>query len=419
MTPRQRKPWSKVIEESGISVRVYERAPGSLLYREIRLESAKDRKSLGHRDRPLAEQQARELARRVAELRLTGHTGSVTFGQLWRLYQEHRGPLLTVRRARLTRELAGYFLEHLGDGFALENLSQSHIDAYAVARKSGAIGDKRRPVRVRGVRDGTVRGELVWLASVMNFGRGFKVNGRSLLPANPMHGLTLPKERNIRRPVASEERYRLTLAKADEADPTGRFACMLALVRYTGRRINSVCQLRASDVLLSPDAVSRALAAIGQDPGLARHMPHGALRWRAEHDKQGFEDIAPISAPAKAALERYLRTHPKVGDAWMFPQPKKPSRSTTTLDARKLRIRAETLAELPVVERGGFHSYRRLWAVERKHLPDVDVARGGGWRDLASMKRSYQQPDPATTLRVIENEQPAEEPAKRSGEGSA
>jgi len=30
--------------------------------------------------------------------------------------------------------------------------------------------------------------------------------------------------------------------------------------------------------------------------------------------------------------------------------------------------------------------------------------RAGGWRDLATMKRSYQQADPATTLRVIENE---------------
>ena len=41
-------------------------------------------------------------------------------------------------------------------------------------------------------------------------------------------------------------------------------------------------------------------------------------------------------------------------------------------------------------------SYRRLFASERKHLPDVDLMRAGGWRDLATMKRSYQQADPAT-----------------------
>jgi hypothetical protein len=59
------------------------------------------------------------------------------------------------------------------------------------------------------------------------------VNGRPLLGTNPMRGLTLPRERNIRRPVASEERYRLTLAKSDEADPTGRLTCLLALARHT------------------------------------------------------------------------------------------------------------------------------------------------------------------------------------------
>jgi integrase len=204
--------------------------------------------------------------------------------------------------------------------------------------------------------------------------------------------------------VASEDRYRLTLAKADEADPTGRLACLLTLARSTGRRITAICELRASDVLLSPDAITRALAAGGLDPSLARHMPHGAIRWRAESDKQGYEDIAPISATARAALERYLRAHPRVGDVWMFPQPNHPKRPTNQTLARVMLLRAEKLAELPHIERGGFHAFRRAYASDRKHLPDVDVARSAGWRDPATMKRSYQQADPATTLRVIENE---------------
>jgi len=49
-----------------------------------------------------------------------------------------------------------------------------------------------------------------------------------------------------------------------------------------------------------------------------------------------------------------------------------------------------------------------LFATERKHLPDVDVARSAGWRDHKTMKRSYQQPDPVTTLRVIEYEADSE-----------
>ena len=63
----------------------------------MRIDGGKDRKSLGHRDRQVAEQQAHEVARRLAELRLTGH-GSATLGQLWRLYQQHRLPLLSLNR---------------------------------------------------------------------------------------------------------------------------------------------------------------------------------------------------------------------------------------------------------------------------------------------------------------------------------
>jgi hypothetical protein len=35
-------------------------------------------------------------------------------------------------------------------------------------------------------------------------------------------------------------------------------------------------------------------------------------------------------------------------------------------------------------------------------LPDVDVAKAAGWRDLRTMKQAYQRPDPTTILRVIE-----------------
>lgn len=387
-----------------MAVRVYERESGSLLYREVPLEGSEDRKSLGHRDRALAEQEALELARRLAELRLTGHIGSVTLGQLWRLYQQHRLPLLTARRARTARDIIRKVLLHLGDGFSVQDLSQSHIDRYAAARRSGALGDDRRETDVRGVRDGTIRQELIWLTALFNFARGHRIGGRPVLGPNPMQGLTVPRERNIRRPIASEERHRLTIAKADETDPTGRLTRLLSLSRYTGRRIGAVCRLRASDVLLSADTLTRVLAGAGQDPGLAKHMPHGAIRWRAENDKQGYEDVAPISRQARAALDRYLRTHPRVGDVWMFPQPNHPERPTNIMLARRLLVRAEQCAGLQHVERGGFHSYRRLFASERKHLPDVDLMRAGSWRDLATMKRSYQQADPATTLRMIENE---------------
>jgi hypothetical protein len=53
-------------------------------------------------------------------------------------------------------------------------------------------------------------------------------------------------------------RYRKTLEKAPAVDASGRLELLLALARYTGRRINAMLQLRAADLLLSDAAVRRA-----------------------------------------------------------------------------------------------------------------------------------------------------------------
>jgi hypothetical protein len=125
------------------------------------------------------------------------------------------------------------------------------------------------------------------LAAALAWARGFRVGGRRLLTTDPLEGVEFPREKNVRRPVASEARYRATMAVADAIDPRGRLSCLLALARFTGRRINALVSLRASDVLLSEPAVTRALAAAGLGPEIARHMPNGAIRFRGELDKQG------------------------------------------------------------------------------------------------------------------------------------
>jgi len=51
----------------------------------------------------------------------------------------------------------------------------------------------------------------------------------------------------------------------------------------------------------------------------------------------------------------------------------------------------------------------------------LDTARSGGWRDLTTMKTSYQQSDAATRLKVIENESAAptsDSSQKRSGDAA-
>lgn len=120
------------------------------------------------------------------------------------------------------------------------------------------------------------------------------------------------------------------------------------------------------------------VASTGQDESLADFMPHGAIYWRPDADKRSYEDVAPISAPARTALDAYLREHPRVGEAPLFPSERDPARSIDNIVAGRLLLKAEALAKLPKLERGRWHPYRRLFAVERKHEPDVDVARVAG-----------------------------------------
>jgi integrase len=402
MMARAKKPWSKTIEEGGVAVRLFER--GDTIYRDIRLEGGvRDKKSLGHGDRSLAEQQARALARRVSELRFAGHSGLLTFGQLAALYERDRVPVLAPARQRGVRGMLRLLEQHFGRSFDLNDFSQHTVDAYVRARSSGKVKSARHRTPRAGVSAGTIRNELHLLGAMIVWGQSVKIGGRRLIGGDPMAGIIIPAEKNARRPIATEARYRALLAVADTVEPSGRFRCVLTLARMTGRRIAAICQLRRSDVLLSVSEMRRALAAGGMDLAHADHWPSGAIVWPASTDKLGFESITPISAEARAALEAYLRSRPSLGDAPLFPGLEDVTKPIKKEIAGYWLSKAEIAAELDHMERGGYHQFRRLWASERRHLPAQDVAAAGGWRSLHVMRTAYQQADAQTVHSVVES----------------
>ena len=63
--------------------------------------------------------------------------------------------------------------------------------------------------------------------------------------------------------------------------------------------------------------------------------------------------------------------------------------------------KAEEKAGLVAFPGGLWHPYRRKWAIERKHLPDVDVAKAGGWKGTSTLTSVYHQPDEKTLLAVV------------------
>lgn len=153
----------------------------------------------------------------------------------------------------------------------------------------------------------------------------------------------------------------------------------------------------------SPERVREALAAIGEAEADASEMPHGAIVWRAEHDKIGRSHITPMHPITRLELEAYLRRNPKLGDALIFPADGAPDLPLRTDVASRWLRKAESLASLPKLEGGVWHPYRRLFATRLRHLPDVDAARAGGWKTPQAMKLSYQQAEASGVLRAIES----------------
>ena len=316
---KRAKAWSKTIEESGVRVRIYERTPGAVLAREVRIDGRKDRRSLDHRDRKLAEQQARALAKRLAELQLTGYTGKATFGQLAALYRQHRLPLLSEDRQRSVKSLLPLLERHFARSTVVEDLAPHDVDAYVSVRRSGALVAPRHRTPDKGVAEGTIRNELHLLRSMLRWGRQHRVNGRPLLTMDPLETVAMPREINPKRPIATQERYERLLGVADRAEAAGRFRCLLVLVRETGRRINAICRLRISDVLLTREQMERSLAAVGLPVAAAEHWPHGAIHWRRDDDKKGYDTVAPISRAAREALDTYIRRGARAGEVPLFP----------------------------------------------------------------------------------------------------
>ncbi len=157
---------------------------------------------------------------------------------------------------------------------------------------------------------------------------------------------------------------------------------LLDIVNGTGRRISAVCQLRYEDLRLSEG-------------------PYGSIRWPADTDKEGRESCVPINPSVRHALDRALIDRPGIGSAPLFPKPTDRALPLTTYLASKWLIGGEKLAGLDTQKGSLWHAYRRKWVTERKHLPDVDVAAAGGWKDTQSLKSAYQQADTETMLRVV------------------
>ena len=276
-------------------------------------------------------------------------------------------------------------------------ISLAEWEQFIDARLSGAIDSRGRSVAEvdrRPVGPRTVETNCLWLKWVFRWAvRWQTAQGSYLMRENPLRGFETPRELNPQREAASQDRYEATRAVSDQVMMETQFGGtkrvqrsylseLLDIANGTGHRLSAICSLRFEDLRLGEG-------------------PYGSIHWPSGTDKVGYEATVPVSPPVRAALDRIVKERPGIGAAPLFPSPGDPTEPITRHLADKWLRKGEKLAGLEPLRGTLWHSYRRKWATERKHMPDVDVAQAGGWKSTVSLKTSYQQADAETTLRVV------------------
>jgi len=403
--------WSYTAGSYGLTVRVYERTPGGVLYAcTSDGNGGRIRESLKHRDRDKARSYADDEARKLREGLASPGGGRPTLGRILDLYLQERTPDKAARTRSEDRRQAEMLKRVWGKDFDLRRLSRREWDALICARRSGSIdarGNRCTPdaEKAKGeprtaVSDRTIERDLRFVRALCNWACEWRDDdGRLLLERDPTRGLEIPKESNPSRPVATHDRVdalrpHLSTPRMEVIWNKKRRKVetylpeIFEIVVGTGRRISAVCSLRVEDLEL--DRTPKA--------------PHGAIVWPEDTDKMDREWRCPISAPVREALESALRKRRRVGPGPLFPAPRDVEKSVRYELASECLQEAEEAAKLEPQEGTLWHAYRRLWASARKDLPDVDVAQAGGWSSLEALKLAYQRPDDATMLRVVEHE---------------
>ena len=184
------------------------------------------------------------------------------------------------------------FLGCFGQNRDPATLSKRDWDRFIRARRAGRVGASGRPVS-----DRTIEYDLKFLIAVFNWAaKSRDEHGRLLLDSNPLKGLKTPKEKNPVRVVLSEEEYQALLEVSRPVD--WRFRVALVVAHETGHRIGAIRQLRWSDI----------------------DMEGGVVRWRAEHEKSGYEHRTPVTAEALAVFQEARKRNPETGTLWCYPR---------------------------------------------------------------------------------------------------
>ena len=360
-------------------VRVFPDPKTGLYQIEWRENGRRLTRSLKHRDWRRAKRQADEAA---AGFSIPDPNGGreaevepLTLGTLFDIYGEE----VTPTKARRTRQrdsvVTAMFLRFFGRDRRPETLSQRDWDRFIQARRAGRAGLSGRPVTNR-----TIESDLTFLMAVLNWGaRSRDEHGRLFLDRNPLKGLRKPIAKNPNRVILDDDEYRALLRVSRQVN--WRFHVALVLAHETGHRIGAICKLRWHDI----------------------DFDDRTIRWRAEHEKTGYEHTTPVTDDALAALQEARRMSDATGNAPVMPAGTDPTRCMSSSWASWFWCRAEKRAGLAPRRGRGWHSLRRKFASDLMDQPLKVVCQLGGWKNAHTVLRCYQRADEGQLRKALES----------------
>ena len=335
-------------------------------------------RSLGHRDWMRAKKRADEFAAGFAAPDLNGKAEAepepLTLGTLFDIYGEE----VTPTKARYSRghdwAAMHMFLRFFGRNRDPATLSQRDWDRFIRARRAGEVGPSGLPVS-----DRTVERDLRFLLAILNWGtRSRNEAGGLLLDSNPLKGLSVPREKNPNRVVLSQAEYEALLRVSARID--WRFRVALVLAHETGHRIGAIRQLRWADI----------------------DLDGRTIRWRAEHEKTGYEHRTPVTEQALAVLKEAATRRPGSGDDPLLPTPVDRSRCLSRSQSYAWWNRAQKLAGLDPKRGRGWHSLRRKFASDLMDQPLKVLCELGGWKNAKTVLDCYQRADEGQLRKALE-----------------
>lgn len=393
--------WARSLGNRGLRVRLFQKRSEGDFYRALWVPGRGfDKKCLGTSDRGRAEQLGKALLAALLKDEQIITAGALPLSLLWDRYRSQCAAFkgFTERMRKETEGRVQSLLGFFGEGCDVRTLSEQDQIAFVQRRLAGGIvigKDKAGKDRLTApVRQRSAQADMELLRALLHWATTYRVrSGVRLLERDPLEGVKLPgRGTNPRRPVATFERFTTTraaiveLQSAAESDADFRkwvkLELALVLAEATGRRLGSIRQLAWEEI----------------------DFTASTIRWRAANDKKRKEWIVPMPASLREELWRFRVKLGGVFGGLVFPSDHD-SQIPIRRDVLDKRLRqAEAKAKLPKLDGSLWHAYRRSWATSRKDLPTADVAAAGGWSDVGTLLRCYQQPDEATMLAVMSHE---------------